>query len=114
MVGTHPTLAPGDDGGKAAYWPIGRPVFWPFHRPADRLTERHPRCEREEAGSIPHRTRSVVMKTRVIQDTPDHRGTPEPTGTSVPGWIARHRLTSFFVLAWKRGGLLMSKVRGGA
>ena len=40
------------------------------------------------------------MKTRIIQDTPDHRGTPEPTGTSVPGWIARHRLTSFFVLAY--------------
>ena len=54
------------------------------------------------------------MKTRVIQDTPDHRGMRETTGTSPAGWIARHRLTSFFLLAWKRGGLLMSKVRGGA
>lgn len=40
------------------------------------------------------------MKTRVIQDVPEHRDTRTTTRTGLAGWIARHRLTSFFVLAY--------------
>jgi uncharacterized protein len=40
------------------------------------------------------------MKTRVIQDMPEHRETRATTRTGIAGWIARHRLTSFFVLAY--------------
>ncbi|WP_433303974.1 CPBP family intramembrane glutamic endopeptidase [Actinoplanes sp. CA-030573] len=40
------------------------------------------------------------MKTRVIQDVPQHRDTRTRTRTGLAGWIARHRLTSFFVLAY--------------
>src|SRR3982750_3949841 len=40
------------------------------------------------------------MKTRVIQDLPEHRGPPATTRTGLADWITRHRLTSFFVLAY--------------
>jgi membrane protease YdiL (CAAX protease family) len=43
------------------------------------------------------------MKTRIIQTGPDHR-TPtvanEPERPGVPGWVRRHRLGTFFVLAF--------------
>jgi membrane protease YdiL (CAAX protease family) len=43
------------------------------------------------------------MKTRVIQDGPDNRAStplPDATRPGVVGWVRRHRLFTFFVLAY--------------
>jgi len=40
------------------------------------------------------------MKTRIIQDGPDNRRTATLASTTRPGWVKRHRLLTFFVLAY--------------